>query len=289
MTRDRQPRSGLSETLAALKENINAAFLKISRRHTSSGHYRHGLFRHCQFAVGNNRFLVCSASSCSGKQVFHIRICALENPHSRIKSADGTDFSYRQTSWTRSIKVTLTDAFKEAWNNFDFGIAGLDQSFPDLVDGRYIDSGRTIILIGTAGTGKTHLCEALAKQAHCGGKSVLHMPIEELSIDMISSDELPANYANMHADFVNAELVVFNPMESILKDSACKWLCDVIEERISRKKANVIAASIPLEEWVNLLGNQTLRARELLLTSPSVMRFSLNCESYRLRYRRTHN
>jgi DNA replication protein DnaC len=185
--------------------------------------------------------------------------------------------------------VTLTDAFKEAWNNFDFGIAGLDQSFPDLVDGRYIDSGRTIILIGTAGTGKTHLCEALAKQAHCGGKSVLHMPIEELSIDMISSDELPANYANMHADFVNAELVVFNPMESILKDSACKWLCDVIEERISRKKANVIAASIPLEEWVNLLGNQTLRARELLLTSPSVMRFSLNCESYRLRYRRTHN
>jgi DNA replication protein DnaC len=109
---------------------------------------------------------------------FLLRVCELELIERERKAAD------------RRLKGARLPALRTI-AGFDFGAQPkIDQSLVmDLMNCEYIDNKENILLIGTAGTGKTHLATGLAVAACARGKRVRFLRVTGLVTQLLEARE----------------------------------------------------------------------------------------------------
>ena len=121
-----------------------------------------------------------------------------------------------------------------------------------------ISEGRTMVLCGPSGTGKTHLAIAIAYKAiHNGGTAVFreanHL-IEELSEATGRGTLRQAIEPYLHTDV----LVIDELGYLTYPQDAANVLFQVVNQRYLQKKAIVVTTNKPLDKWASVLHDRDL-------------------------------
>ncbi len=117
-----------------------------------------------------------------------------------------------------------------------------------LAEGSWIDDRDSIILIGDSGTGKTHLCIALAVCACQQGRRVRFTTLAALANELQEA-ESRKELGRVVGRYARTELVCLDELGYLtLPDGAAELVFQVLSERHERG-ALIVTTNLPFGEW----------------------------------------
>lgn len=105
-------------------------------------------------------------------------------------------------------------------------------------------NGRSLVLAGAIGTGKTHLASAIAKEAHDAGRTVVFSTAPEMMSNLRSfGDE--GEYDNVMRDLLNCSLLV---IDDVGAEKMSQWCAEqyftIVNSRYNGMRQTVITTNI---------------------------------------------
>jgi DNA replication protein DnaC len=126
-----------------------------------------------------------------------------------------------------------------------------------LAEGSWIDDRDSVILIGDSGTGKTHLCIALAVCACQQGRRVRFTTLAALANELQEA-ESRKELARVVGRYARTELVCLDELGYLtLPDGAAELVFQVLSERHERG-ALIITTNLPFGEWTKVFPDPRL-------------------------------
>ena len=150
----------------------------------------------------------------------------------------------------------------------------------DLATCGFIEKKTSVILIGPAGVGKSHLAQALGNRACRAGYDVCYSRASDI-FEQLRAARADESYDRRLSRFVSADLLIIDDLGlRPLKTHEPDDLYEIISRRYERG-ATVITSNRALEEWYPLFGDPLLAsaAMDRLLHYSEVL--TLEGESYR--------
>jgi DNA replication protein DnaC len=128
------------------------------------------------------------------------------------------------------------------------------QEIYELVSGTFIRDGQDALLIGSPGTGKSHVAKTVAHGAIEGGYKVMYREAHTFFEDLFEADQLKRR-KKVNKLFSDADLLVIDDLflRKRVPEQAADDLLDIILNRYSSRKSTVITSNRPLEDWGKLL------------------------------------
>lgn len=146
----------------------------------------------------------------------------------------------------------------------------------------YIDQRENILLVGNAGTGKTHLATALAIEACGRGKRVRFFRITELVTHMIEARD-QRDLGRLRKQLARLDLLVLDELGYVPASKlGAELLFDVISTAYERASL-IITTNLPFEQWTEVLGSERLTGAALDRLTHRCHIIECNGESYRLK------
>ena len=124
----------------------------------------------------------------------------------------------------------------------------------ELVSGKFIRDGQDALLIGSPGTGKSHIAKTVAHGAIEAGYKVMYREAHTFFEDLFEASQL--NRAKkVNKLFCEADLLVVDDLflRKKMPEQAADDLLDIILTRYSSRRSTVITSNRPLEDWGKLL------------------------------------
>jgi DNA replication protein DnaC len=124
----------------------------------------------------------------------------------------------------------------------------------ELVSGKFIRDGQDALLIGSPGTGKSHIAKTVAHGAIEAGYKVMYREAHTFFEDLFEASQL--NRAKkVNKLFSEADLLVVDDLflRKKMPEQAADDLLDIILTRYSSRRSTVITSNRPLEDWGKLL------------------------------------
>ena len=214
------------------------------------------------------------AVRCAGENVDHLgyllRVCELELIERERKAAE------------RRLKAARFPAPKTL-DEFDFA-ARPSVNKPlilDLARGDYLTKRENILLVGTSGTGKTHLATALAMAACARGKRVRFWRVTELMTTLREADQ-ERHLLRMRQQLAKLDLLILDEFGYVPASKAgAELLFDVIGTAYERTSV-ILTTNLAFENWTEVLGNERLTGAALDRLTHRCHILELTGESYRL-------
>jgi DNA replication protein DnaC len=126
-----------------------------------------------------------------------------------------------------------------------------------LAEGSWIDDRDSVILIGDSGTGKTHLCIALAVCACQQGRRVRFTTLAALANELQEADSRK-ELGRVVGRYARTELVCLDELGYLtLPDGAAELVFQVLSERHERG-ALIITTNLPFGEWTKVFPDARL-------------------------------
>jgi DNA replication protein DnaC len=126
-----------------------------------------------------------------------------------------------------------------------------------LAEGSWIDDRDSVILIGDSGTGKTHLCIALAVCACQQGRRVRFTTLAALANELQEADSRK-ELGRVVGRYARTELVCLDELGYLtLPDGAAELVFQVLSERHERG-ALIITTNLPFGEWTKVFTDARL-------------------------------
>jgi DNA replication protein DnaC len=154
----------------------------------------------------------------------------------------------------------------------------------ELVTLKFIQNGEDALLIGAAGTGKSHVAQTLAHTATATGYTVLYREAHAFFEDLFEAVQLK-NRAKTFRLFSTADLLVLDDLflRKKIPDHAADDLLDIILNRYNQRKSTLITSNRPVEDWGLLLKDNAASSAILdrLLHRGHLLKFE--GKSYRLK------
>jgi DNA replication protein DnaC len=124
----------------------------------------------------------------------------------------------------------------------------------ELVSGKFIREGQDALLIGSPGTGKSHIAKTVAHGAIETGYKVMYREAHSFFEDLFEASELKRT-KKVNKLFSEADLLVIDDLflRKKMPEQAADDLLDVILTRYSARRSTVITSNRPLEDWGKLL------------------------------------
>ena len=124
----------------------------------------------------------------------------------------------------------------------------------ELVSGKFIRDGQDALLIGSPGTGKSHVAKTVAHGAVEAGYKVMYREAHTFFEDLFEASQLKRT-KKVNKLFSEADLLVIDDLflRKNLPEQAADDLLDIILNRYSSRKSTLITSNRPLEHWGNLL------------------------------------
>lgn len=121
-----------------------------------------------------------------------------------------------------------------------------------------ISEGRTMVLCGPSGTGKTHLAIAIAYKAIQNGGTAVFREANHL-IEELSEATRRGTLRQAIEPYLHTDVLVIDELGYLTyPQDAANVLFQVVNQRYLQKKAIVVTTNKPLEKWASVLHDKDL-------------------------------
>jgi DNA replication protein DnaC len=154
----------------------------------------------------------------------------------------------------------------------------------ELVSGKFIRDGGDALLIGSPGTGKSHIAKTVAHAAIQAGYKVVYREAHTFFEDLFESIQLRQRKKVVKL-FSETDLLVIDDLflRKKVPEQAADDLLETILNRYSSKKSSLLTSNRPIEDWGKLLRDNAASSAILdrLLHRGNLIKFE--GKSYRLK------
>ncbi len=168
-----------------------------------------------------------------------------------------------QNRLRRRMKESKIDE-RKTLNRFDFAAAPHVPKtlLADLALCRFVERGDNILFCGPAGAGKSHLAQALAREAIKHGYQVLYQPTHTL-LASLHAGRADGKYHRTLKRLTNVDVLILDDFGLVnLSQQAVEDLYEIIRERYERRSILITSNRAP-EEWEEIFGNPLLASAAL--------------------------
>ena len=152
----------------------------------------------------------------------------------------------------------------------------------ELLRGEYIDKRENILLLGSSGTGKSHVAVALGFAACAQGKRVRFFTVTQLVTELLEKRE-DRQLRRLLSQLEALDLLILDELGYVpFTKAGAELLFDVVGRAYERQSL-IVTSNLPFEQWVEVLGNERLTGALLDRLTHRVHILEANGESYRLR------
>ena len=149
--------------------------------------------------------------------------------------------------------------------------------------GSYIRDGRTIIINGPTGTGKSYLACALGEHACRQGVKTLYFTMNML-IEQLKLVHLEGRETNFFRKLSDHNLLIIDDFGMLrLEGQVQHDFEQIIDDRYNRK-ALILASQLPIKDWYNVFKSELIAEACLDRIVHKSKRFELKGESLRKKY-----
>jgi DNA replication protein DnaC len=215
------------------------------------------------------------ARQCATEGVDHLgyllRVCELEL------------IERERRAGARRLKAARFPAVKTA-AEFDFAAQPTinEGLVLELLKCEFISRKENVLLIGTAGTGKSHLATAVGIEACGQGKRVRFARVTELVTQLLEARE-ERQLSRMRAQLAKLDLLILDELGYVPASKAgSELLFDVISTSYERSSL-IVTTNLPFEQWTEVLDNERLTGAALDRLTHRCHIIETGGESYRLK------
>ena len=167
---------------------------------------------------------------------------------------------------------------------FDFSaLPNLNQAqVLELHRGSYLPESFNVILVGSIGTGKTHLAISLGAQACRTGHRVKYYTVAALVTELLEAHDAHT-LGRLKQSIAKVDLLILDELGMVpFHQDAANLLCQIINERYERK-STIITTNYPFQDWTQFFGSQQLTAALIDRLTHRCHIIEMNGDSYRLK------
>jgi DNA replication protein DnaC len=214
------------------------------------------------------------AKSCSREKcdypTYLLRLCEKELADRQRRAMD------------RRIKAAKFPLLKTI-DNFDFA-AQKSVNEPlvrELLRCEFIDQHENVLLIGSSGTGKTHLATALGFAACCQGYKVRFFGCTALVTQLLEARE-DRQLQRWLRQFEKQNLLILDELGYVPFSKAGSELLFEVVSRAYERQSLIVTTNLPFESWTEVCGSERLTGALLDRLTHRVHIIEANGVSYRL-------
>jgi len=163
----------------------------------------------------------------------------------------------------------------------------------ELVALKFLRNGEDALILGSTGTGKSHIAQAVAYAAILEGYKVAYRVAHEFFTDMFEAEQVGTRKKLLKL-FREADLLVIDDLflKKRIPENSSDDLQEIILERYATRKSTIVTSNRMLDDWGTCLGDNAVASAILdrLLHHGRLLKFE--GKSYRLKeaaYRLTHS
>lgn len=154
----------------------------------------------------------------------------------------------------------------------------------ELVSGKFIRDGHDALLIGSPGTGKSHIAKTVVNAAILSGYKVVYREAHTFFEDLFEATQLNRR-KKLNKLFSETDLLVIDDLflRKKVPEQAADDLLDIVLNRYSSRKSTLLTSNRPIEDWGKLLRDNAASSAILdrLLHRGHLLKFE--GKSYRLK------
>ncbi|HYF50707.1 MAG TPA: IS21-like element helper ATPase IstB, partial [Planctomycetota bacterium] len=150
-----------------------------------------------------------------------------------------------------------------------------------LLKGEYIDKRENVLLLGSVGTGKTHLASALAFSACAQGRKVRFYSVTGLVTQLLEQRET-GKLERLQKQIERFDLLVLDELGYVPFSKAGAELLFEVVSRAYERRSLIVTSNLPFESWPEVFGSERLTGALLDRLTHRVHILEANGESYRL-------
>jgi DNA replication protein DnaC len=212
-------------------------------------------------------------------------VCAQERsdyPQSLLRLTERELIDRERRATERRIKEAQFPVIKTI-DSFDFGAQPSinEPLVRELLRGEYIPKKENVLLVGNAGTGKTHLASALGFAACSQGKRVRFMTTTALVTQLLEQRE-NRTLQRLYRQLQRQDAVILDELGYVpFSKTGAELLFDVVG-RAYEQTSLIVTTNLPFEQWTEVMGSERLTGAMLDRLTHRVHILEANGQSYRL-------
>ena len=206
---------------------------------------------------------------------FQDYLCAVLEREANARAASGAELRIRAAGF--SGRKSLED--------YDFDLqAGLRTPLAQLSTGTYLAEGRTVVLLGPPGTGKTHLATGLGIAAARQGHRVLFASASDW-VTKLSEAHARGELARELRRLRRFPLLIIDEVGYLpFEQDAANLFFQLVSSRYEHASL-ILTSNLPFSGWGGVFGDQVVAAAMIDRIVHHAEVFALKGASYRLRGR----
>jgi len=157
----------------------------------------------------------------------------------------------------------------------------------ELMRGQYITDHQNVLIVGNAGTGKTHLATALGFAACAQGRKTRFWTVTQLVRLLLETRE-ERTMQRLLTQIERHHLLILDELGYVPFTKVGAELLFEVISRAYERLSLIVTTNLPFEEWTEVLGSERLTGALLDRLTHRVHILEANGESYRLKEAKKH-